>query len=175
MPAFFDKVGGLAKNLGSKASDSIETTKLNGKIKAEKTAITELQQKIGEYYFQLHEAGQEADPNTAEWLAAIDGHNAAVAELQAEIARIQAEAAQPVPAAAVPGAVYAAPIPEANYGAAQGAFCAACGHENPAGTKFCGGCGAKLEAEEPAPRICACGATVPPGIKFCGECGAKFE
>jgi len=163
MPTFFDKVGGLAKNLGNKASDSIETTKLNSKIKAEKTAIAQLQQKIGEYYCQLHQAGQPGDPGAAEWLAAVDGHIAAIAELQAEIARIQAESPAPQAAAA-------APVPDS-----QDVPCRACGHENPAGTKFCGGCGAKLEAEASAPRVCACGAQLAPGVKFCGECGARYE
>ena len=163
MPAFFDKLGGIAKNLGDKASDSIETTKLNNKIKAEKAAITELQRQIGEFYYQQHGAGQAGDPGAAEWIAAIEGHNAAIAELQAEIARIQAENAAPAAAAA----------PTAEPTTTQGVFCAACGHENALGTKFCGGCGAKLEA--PGPRLCACGAQVTPGLKFCGECGAKFE
>jgi class 3 adenylate cyclase len=44
--------------------------------------------------------------------------------------------------------------------------CAKCGHHNPVGTKFCGGCGAKLAL------VCgACGTSNPSGNKFCGECG----
>lgn len=47
--------------------------------------------------------------------------------------------------------------------------CAKCGHANPAGTKFCGECGARLITG------CAkCGAENPPGNKFCGECGAEL-
>ena len=170
MAAFFDKLGGIAKNLGDKASDSVNISKLNGKIKAEKASIIEQQQKIGEFYYQQHLAGQEGDPGAAELLAAIDGHNAAIAELQAEIARIQAENAAQAAAAAAP----AAPAQP------QGLFCAACGQENPVGTRFCSGCGSKLEQPEapppaPEPRVCACGAQVAPGVRFCGNCGAQFE
>src|SRR5258707_2809139 len=47
--------------------------------------------------------------------------------------------------------------------------CPRCQHDNPAGVKFCGECGARLES------VCvACGAANPPGNKFCGECGAAL-
>jgi len=134
--AFFDKLGGIAKNIGDKASDTIETTKLSGKIKAEKTAITALEQQIGAYCYQQHQAGQACDPGAAEWLAAIDGHNTAIAELQAEIARIQAAAAAPAPE----------PMPVAEPAPAEeAARVCACGAAVPAGMKFCGECGARFE------------------------------
>jgi len=47
--------------------------------------------------------------------------------------------------------------------------CPRCRHDNPAGQKFCGECGAALAA------LCAaCGASNPPAHKFCGECGAPL-
>ena len=47
--------------------------------------------------------------------------------------------------------------------------CPTCGHENAAGQKFCGQCGAPLQA------VCAsCGTANPPDHKFCGECGAAL-
>src|SRR5438094_282009 len=47
--------------------------------------------------------------------------------------------------------------------------CPQCQHENPAEQKFCGECGARLQA------ICpACQTTNPPGQKFCGECGGRL-
>ena len=47
--------------------------------------------------------------------------------------------------------------------------CPRCQHDNPAGVKFCGECGARLES------VCAsCSAANPPGNKFCGECGASL-
>ena len=47
--------------------------------------------------------------------------------------------------------------------------CPHCGHEPPAGSTFCNGCGAKLAI------ICAsCGAAPPPGSRFCNACGATL-
>src|SRR5882724_27363 len=47
--------------------------------------------------------------------------------------------------------------------------CAACGHENPLGAKFCPECAAPL-----ARRCAACGAEPPPTAKFCPECAAPL-
>lgn len=47
--------------------------------------------------------------------------------------------------------------------------CSHCQHDNPAGVKFCGECGARLETACPA-----CGGVNPPGNKFCGQCGASL-
>ncbi|MFC1896160.1 zinc ribbon domain-containing protein, partial [Thermodesulfobacteriota bacterium] len=44
--------------------------------------------------------------------------------------------------------------------------CPKCGFENPEGTKFCGGCGTKLERTCPQ-----CEHSNPPHFSFCGECG----
>jgi hypothetical protein len=46
--------------------------------------------------------------------------------------------------------------------------CPQCQHENVAGQKFCGECGARLAVLCPA-----CNAYNQPTNKFCGECGAK--
>jgi serine/threonine protein kinase len=57
--------------------------------------------------------------------------------------------------------------------------CTRCGMDQPAGTKFCGRCGASLGGSaiawttpRPVEVLCAgCNATYPPGTKFCGRCG----
>ena len=47
--------------------------------------------------------------------------------------------------------------------------CASCGHVNAEGQKFCGECGAPLQA------VCgSCGASNLPGQRFCGECGTAL-
>src|SRR5262245_17617236 len=47
--------------------------------------------------------------------------------------------------------------------------CSTCGGENPAGTRFCGHCGAAADV----PWTCtSCGGENPPATKFCGHCGA---
>lgn len=62
----------------------------------------------------------------------------------------------------------AAPAPAAAAPAADGWACK-CGAQNPAGAKFCTGCGEK-RVEGWA---CACGAQNPAGAKFCASCGTK--
>src|SRR5262245_43557312 len=47
--------------------------------------------------------------------------------------------------------------------------CPQCQHENPAGARFCNGCGAKLEASCPQ-----CGQVNPPGSRFCNGCGQQL-
>src|SRR5215510_3779028 len=47
--------------------------------------------------------------------------------------------------------------------------CPQCRHENPAGTKFCGECGARLQSLCPA-----CQSPNPPTNKFCSECGQRL-
>jgi membrane protease subunit (stomatin/prohibitin family) len=52
--------------------------------------------------------------------------------------------------------------------------CPHCGARNPAGNRFCGGCGKSMEA--PTTVKCSnCGADVPEGNRFCGSCGAKMQ
>jgi class 3 adenylate cyclase/tetratricopeptide (TPR) repeat protein len=47
--------------------------------------------------------------------------------------------------------------------------CSRCQHDNPDAAKFCGGCGAPLEALCPS-----CKAANPPGNKFCHQCGTAL-
>lgn len=56
---------------------------------------------------------------------------------------------------------------------AQMTPCPNCNKPNPAGTKFCGDCGGKMEvAMVPCVK---CGAQLREGAKFCNDCGAKQE
>ncbi len=48
--------------------------------------------------------------------------------------------------------------------------CPACGTENGAGRKFCGGCGQPL-----ALTCAACGAANEPDMRFCGQCGSPLD
>src|SRR5215472_7674418 len=48
--------------------------------------------------------------------------------------------------------------------------CSKCATENPAGNKFCGGCGSALSARCPQ-----CGAENNPSFRFCGNCGASLS
>jgi serine/threonine protein kinase len=92
-------------------------------------------------------------------------------------------AAGPQPPASGPGSGPASGSPSLNQGAADASTgrirCTRCGMEQPAGTKFCGRCGASLggaaiawTAPRPVEVLCpGCNATYPSGTKFCGRCG----
>ncbi len=54
---------------------------------------------------------------------------------------------------------------------AAAAACPKCQATNPAGTKFCGNCGAALPAAAVCPK---CQTPAAPGAKFCGSCGASL-
>ena len=172
--AIFDKLGGIAKNIGDKTTDAIETTKLNSKINGEKNAIAECMRKIGEHYYTKYQSGEAIDPALAELFTAIDGHNQNITAAQGEIERIKTDAAAPAPAAPAFAAAAPAAAP-----AAAGIACPSCGKDNAPGTKFCNQCGAKVEAPAPAAsatRFCPeCGKELPASTRFCGECGYKFE
>src|SRR5712692_2125519 len=49
------------------------------------------------------------------------------------------------------------------------AACPNCGYDNPAGAKFCNGCGASLLGSCPS-----CGASNAPQARFCSECGTPL-
>jgi len=177
---FLNKLSGIAKNLGDKASEALEVNKLNSKINAERNAAAEDMRKIGEFFYARHEAGEACDPGVAELLAAIDEHNNAVRETQAEITRIQTESAQNQAARAAQqeNARAAAPtLAQDPVMAAATVACPSCGAQLSADAKFCRECGARIEAPvEITENVCPeCGAAVPEGGKFCGSCGAKTE
>lgn len=157
--AFFDKLNDLAKNVGDKANDAIETTKLNNKINTEKAAIAENFKKIGEYYYTKHTAGETIDPEIDEFIASIDNHKTVIMETETQIRALKEEAAKPH-------------APTASVG---NLFCPACGKQNSPGTKFCCECGGKLDAQ-PQPMVCpSCRAVVAEGKNFCSECGTKIK
>ena len=175
----FNKLSGIAKNLGDKASEALEVNRLNGKITAEKNAAAECMRKIGDFYYARFEAGESCDPGISELLAEIVGHNNAVKDTQAEIARIQAENAQNQAARTASESAPAAPAPTPAQDpvmAAATVACPSCGAQLPADAKFCRECGAKIETPEAKENVCPeCGAVIPEGGKFCGDCGAKIE
>src|SRR5882762_11834339 len=48
--------------------------------------------------------------------------------------------------------------------------CPRCRHEDPASSRFCTECGARL-----APSCSSCGAELAEGVRFCGACGLSVE
>ena len=127
--AFFDKLNQVAKNIGDRTTDAIETTKLNSKIAAEKLAANEELLKIGQRYYDLYLAGQ-ADEAILEYCQAAKSHLDTADQMQAEIDRIKAENEAQKHASAAPSG---------------GITCPSCGASLPAGTKFCNSCGQRLD------------------------------
>lgn len=165
--AFLDKINQVAKNIGDKTGDAIETTKLNNKIRTERTAATEDFKKIGEYYYNLFVAGNETAPEILEYCQSAKAHFDAAAEAQAEIDSIKA--ANEAPATPV------APAPSAPV-TPSGIACPSCGTMNGDGTRFCKNCGTNLEVKPNQPRVCpSCGTAVEAGVSFCSNCGHKME
>lgn len=122
----FDKIGKFARDAADKTGDLIEVTRLNTKIGALKAEIAALMGRIGEHYWKRYEADGVCDPALAGVFAEIREHFRGVAELEAEI--------QTVKNAAL-----------AQAASASGkTVCPSCGTELPAGTRFCGSCGAKI-------------------------------
>jgi len=162
--AFFDKLNDIAKNIGDKTGEAIETTKLNSKISSEGKEIAKLQQKIGEFYYGQYKSGGKPADELIDILAEIDVHNTAIAEAEAEINRIKSanDSIKPT-SSGTPASELSFPCPN-------------CGTVNDTTKKFCSGCGAKIEIVIPQEITCsACGAKIANGLKFCGECGNKIE
>lgn len=80
--AFFDKLTDVATNIGDKASDVLETTKLKSKISSEKKAIEMELAEIGRIYYEKLKAGEEVTPETAEISARIDAHYSIIEETE---------------------------------------------------------------------------------------------
>lgn len=170
--AFFEKLSDMAKNIGDKTGDAIETTKLNSKIKAENEAADEELKKIGAFYYEQFKQSGEAAPELLELFQTAKSHYDAAAVAQAEIDRIKAENEE------IRAAAENAPVPAAKT-APEEIDCPGCGAANIPGTKFCCACGIRLESPAPAKpeqKICpGCGTIVAPGVKFCPECGNRME
>lgn len=142
--AFFNKLGDMAKNIGDRTGDAIETSRLNAKINSEKAAAGVEVQKIGEFYYEMFAQTGEAVPEIMEFCQAAKAHYDAADAAQAEIDRIKAEneavkAAAAQPAVTQPTTVHYA---EEKREVPAKQFCTSCGAETVPGMKFCSQCGA---------------------------------
>lgn len=158
--AFFDKLGDIAKNIGDKTGDAIETTKINTEIASKKREVSLLKQKIGVFYYDKYKNGESIDPEALEYFVEVDALMLQVNDLQREIDMIKGENEAKAMSKSTD----------------LGIKCSNCGRVNEVGKKFCSDCGSKLEEVIVQTRYCgSCGAEVEAGLKFCGECGAKVE
>ena len=165
----FDKLSSMAKEATDKASDMIEIQKVNSKIGEEKRKISDMKEKIGEYYWEKHASGEQLEEEPTELCKGIDLAKEAIIKYEAEIKAIQGEA----------------PSAEAQAEGVEMKACPSCGVWVPSGKKFCPQCGQNMsesqqaEQREPdsqaATKLCpSCGTPVEEGLKFCPECGQKL-
>ena len=131
---FLDTLNLVVKNIGDKANDALELTRLTGKIAAERAAAGEDLKKIGAMYYETFAATGEAVPEVLELCQSAKAHYDAAAAAQADIDRIKAANA-PAPA--------------------QDVACPVCGKVVPADANYCPVCGAKIPHPEEAPQPAA--------------------
>jgi len=129
--SIFDKVNKMAKNVTEKASEAMETTRLNAKVGEENRNIMEYQKKIGEIIWNKFESGEVLSPELADVCENIKNSKDVIAGIMIEIQKLKDEEM---------------PVEENVKAAAEvnGVICPACGVVNTEETKFCGECGAKL-------------------------------
>ncbi len=134
--ALFDKLNQMAKNIGDKAGDAVEITKLTSDIALENNSLNGDLKKIGEFYYNLFAVGGEVAPEVVEWCNSAKVRYENIAAKQAEIEKIKEENETEKQ----PQAPVTAPV-----SAPETVKCPSCGTENAPGTKFCAECGMKAE------------------------------
>ena len=133
-----NKVSDLAKNLGDKAGDAFEVTKLTVKIAGEREAASAKLKELGTYYYNKHAAGASLEVAVEDLCLAIDENYRTVAQCQAEIERMKA--GDPDVVAEARGEE----VPETDTSVPGEKFCLACGAKNIPSANFCSACGTKL-------------------------------
>ena len=128
--AFFDKLNAVAKNLGEKAGDAIETTKLTAKISSERKLAEDELKKIGEYYYNIYLSGGDSDEGILGFCEEAKKHYDIIGEYEAELEKLKNDDNKE-------------DIPQEEV--ISDIVCPSCKQTNAPGTKFCSNCGMKLE------------------------------
>lgn len=135
MGGFFDKFNAVAKDLGEKAGDALETGKINVKLMSEKDALGKTFQELGKVYYEYYRSGGEVLPEADQLCKKADEHNRTILSMQNQAEAIkngqpvQAEDNEEKPSQTDPE---------------NGKFCPNCGAAVEEGVKFCPNCGNQL-------------------------------
>ncbi len=162
MSDFLSGLGGIIKGMQPLMGEEVKKDpSMNAFLM--QTDLSEMETKKKEVFAKIGEAVYEANQK---------GRYGEFSELCEEAAQIDKMVARK--RAEVQAAQQAADEKKrADQQEADARTCRNCGHENPAGTKFCQECGEKLGA--PASAKCPeCGCVNAPGTKFCGNCGGRL-
>jgi len=177
--ALFEKLGGLTKNVGEKAteitknlgdrtSDLVENNRAGLRINTEKKRIAEYKSRIGDIYYKKYQAGILSDPDADEFCVLIQESEQTIASLESEIESRKADKAARRDAAREE----AAERREKRISHLNGR-CPKCGLHLDAGVTVCPRCGVQ---EEMAAKLCpVCHAPLGERARFCSECGAPYE
>jgi rRNA maturation endonuclease Nob1 len=114
-----DKVGNLAQSAAQKSGEVVEITKLNMNIKTEKEGIESLYQQLGEYCFRKYASGETDDQKVTELCEQVKIHLENIDFFEEKINEIK-----------------------------NMVVCPSCGNKILKANKFCGKCGAKVNAQE---------------------------
>ena len=126
--AFLDKLTELAVNVGDKANDALELSKLTIQQKNEEKCLTELKTKLGDLYLEMLRGFDEVPPEVQEVFGQICAAEQRLRTVTAEIERKRAEEAEA-----------RAGLP--NYDEAEKRFCTQCGSALAVNARFCQSCG----------------------------------
>ena len=168
--SIFDRLSSMARSATDKASDTLEISRINSRINAERTRVESIKTRIGDYYWQKHLLGEETDSPTFTFCQEIAALEDIIEDLQNQIHLIRERTAVPeAPASVAPETV----VPVAGDGdlvdppsvvsmEAETILCPACRTQNFAGPqfKFCAECGTRL----PQPTMEAPVAPKPKGV-----------
>ena len=143
--AFFQDLGkkitNAAQDASKKTTELIEISKLNSSISADKSAIAEVEKKIGGLVYNMFVAGEQIpEPLLAEVQIIADKYTS-ITNLENKIAEIKAEAERYKEEQARLAAEAKAQSQAGAAGAAK--FCKGCGAPLESGMVFCGKCGTK--------------------------------
>ncbi len=158
MGKFKESVGKFAKNAKERTGDTVEITKLRGKINGEKNNISELTRKLGTLCLEKFDAGQPLDEDLAAVCGEITESRKLIEDYQGQISAIKnareeagealedlEEEAEDIAEAATEKAADA--VEEAANAVKEAVaeiVCPGCGVPMPGDANFCPACGKRL-------------------------------